>query len=174
MTFIDIHSHMDFKDFDTDREDIISQMKKNKIITLTNTLNRENYEYTLSIFEKYAEVVKVTPGLYPQDAEKISDKDFEDYLKLIKKNKDKILAIGEIGLDRKWTSDEKLFEKQIIRFKQIIEFAIKIDKAIIIHTRQAEEEVLNIIEEFKTKYPNYNKYVLQCFSGKKNLINKII
>ena len=171
MTFIDIHSHMDFKDFDNDRYDIVKEMKENNIITFTNTLNKENYIYTKELFKNNSDSVRVCPGLYPQDAEKISDKDFKEYLKFIKNEKP--IAIGEVGLDKKWTKDDKLFELQILRFKKLIELGIKLDIPIIIHTRQAEKQVLQIIKEFKEEHTKYNKYILHCFMGKKKLIKEI-
>ena len=171
MTFVDIHSHMDFKDFDEDRISILNEMKEKRIITLTNTLNPKNYEETKILFKNYKNIVKVCPGLYPQDAEKITDKDFEDYLKQIKKEDP--IAIGEVGLDKKWTENENLFQIQTRRFEKLIELAIELDKAIIIHTRKAEKEVLDIIRKYKEKYPKYCKYVLHCFVGKKKLIKEI-
>lgn len=171
MTFVDVHSHMDFEDFDNDRDEIIKEMKNNNIITLTNTTNQKNYEYTKELFKNSKNTVKVCPGLYPQDAEKINDKDFEKYLKYIKKENP--IAIGEVGLDKKWTENENLFQIQINRFRKLIELAIKIDRPIIIHTRKAEKEVLEIIREYKEKFPNYKKYVLHCFMGKKKLIKEI-
>jgi len=171
MTYVDIHSHLDFKDFDKDRIQIVNKMKECNIITLTNTLNQDNFEYTKQLFKDHKSIVKVCPGLYPQDAEKINDKDFEDYLKQIKKEDP--IAIGEVGLDKKWTKDENLFQIQVKRFEKLIELAIEIDKPIIIHTRQAEVEVLEVIRKYKNKHPDFNKYVLHCFSGKKKLIKEI-
>lgn len=163
---------MDSEQFDEDRKDILEEMRKNNITTLTNTLSRENYEYTKKLFEGSFDVVKVCPGLYPQDAEKVSNEDFKRYLEEIRAEKDNILAIGEVGLDYKWTSDEKLFGVQVERFERLLELAIDIDKPIIIHTRKAEVEVLDILEKHLS-VSNYKKAVLHCFSGKKKLIERI-
>ncbi len=172
MALVDVHSHLDFKDFDKDRKELVEQMRNNNIISLTNTLNPQNYEETKKKFLGFEDTVKVCPGLYPQDAEKISDEDFEKYLKLLQKDKNKFVAIGEVGLDRHHTTDSKLWEVQEKRFRKIIELAIKIDKPIIVHTRKAEERVLELLKEYVTKY-NYKKIDLHCFSGKKKLINTI-
>lgn len=172
MTYIDFHCHLDYKDFDKDRENIISEMNKKKIIALTNTTNREEYENTKKLFENHTNIVKVCPGLYPQEAEKISDDEFKKYLKFLEKNKNDFLVIGEVGLDRHHTTDPKLWHIQEQRFRKIIELAIKINKPLCIHTRKAEKEVLEIIEEYITK-TGFKKFNLHCFCGKKNLINKI-
>jgi len=172
MVLVDVHSHMDFEVFDEIREDIIAKMKSNNIFTLSNTLNFKNYKKTKKIYKKHKDTVKVIPGLYPQDAETITDRKMSRYLKYLKRHKDDFLAIGEIGLDKHHTKDEDLFQMQVKRFRQIVEFAIKIDKAVVVHTRRAEKEVLDILKEYKEKY-NYRKVVLHCFSGKKKYIKDI-
>ncbi len=171
MTLIDFHCHLDYKQFDRDRDKLIKDLEKNNILAITNTISKENYLYSKKLF-KSAKNVKVTPGLYPQEAEKISNKDFNDYLKLIEENKNKIVAIGEVGLDKHHTTDENLFQIQIKRFRQLIELAIKIDKPLIIHTRKAEKEVLDILKEYIEK-TNFRKFNLHCFCGKKKLIKQI-
>lgn len=170
MTFVDIHSHMDWNSLKENIEEIIEEMKTNNIITLSNTISQKNYNETKNLFKNYEKTIKVCPGLYPQDAEKIEDTDFENYLKQIKKENP--IAIGEIGLDFHHTTDLRLFEIQKKRFKQLIEFAYKIDKHIIVHTRKAEVVVLEILAEFKQKN-QMPKVCLHCFSGKKKLISQI-
>lgn len=171
MVFIDLHAHLDFESFDKDRNEIAKEMKEKNIIALTNTLNPKNYQETKEKFKDHDNIF-VCPGLYPKDAEDITDKDFEAYLKLIEKEKNKIKAIGEVGLDRYETKDSALWEIQEKRLRKIIELAIKIDKPVILHTRKAEKETLEIIEEYKKKN-NFSKFDLHCFVGKKKLINKI-
>jgi len=171
MVLIDFHAHLDFKDFDKDRDELVKKMQEKNIMAVSNTLNLKNYLYTKQLFKNYKNI-KVTPGLYPQDAEKISDEDFKNYIQIIEKDKDEIIAIGEVGLDKHHTTDEELFQIQIKRFKQLIDLAIKIDKPLIVHTRKAESIILDIIEEtIKTK--NFKKFNLHCFCGKKKLIKKI-
>ncbi len=171
MVYVDLHAHLDFEVFDRDRNEILKKMKDENIIVLTNTLNPKNYNDAKKMFSMHKNV-HVCPGLYPQDAEKISDKEFDDYLNLIEKEKDFIKAIGEVGLDRHHSKDLVLWKLQEKRLRAIIELAIKIDKPVILHTRKAEKETLDIIEEYVVKY-GFIKFNLHCFSGKKKLINKI-
>lgn len=170
MTFVDIHSHMDWDSLSENREKILQDMIINNIITLTNTISPQNYIHTKEIFKDNSKTIKVCPGLYPQDAEKITDKEFEEYL--VEIQKDNVLAIGEVGLDFYHTKDLNLFEIQKKRFKQIIEFAYKIEKPIIVHTRKAEVDVLEILNEYKQK-KQMPKVCLHCFSGKKKSISQI-
>ena len=172
MSFLfDIHCHLDFKVIGEKYNDLDNRLNKNKIISFTNTLNKKNYIDTKKMFSKSKNIF-VLPGLYPQEAEKISDKDFELYIKFLKKNKDDFIAIGEVGLDLKHTKKGELFDKQIERFRKMIELSIEVDKPIIIHTREAENKVIEIIEEYRSKY-EYDKFIFHCFMGKKKLISKI-
>jgi len=171
MTKVDFHCHLDYKDFDKDREELVKQFEKENIIAITNTVSHENYFYTKELF-KNVKSVKVCPGLYPQEAEKITDKDFDKYISLIEKEKNNIVAIGEVGLDKYHTTDDKLFEIQVKRFKQLIDLAIKIDKPMCIHTRKAEKEIIDILREIIER-TGFRKFNLHCFTGKKKLIKDI-
>jgi TatD DNase family protein len=171
MTLVDIHSHMDFEHFDNDRDDIVSKMREGNIITLTNTLNRENYHYALSLFKDSSDVVKVLPGLYPTYAQEMPEGEFADYLQEIRGIRN-LVAIGEVGLDLKHGSNDAEFEVQVDRFRSLIELAIELDKPIIVHSWGAEERVLDVIEEYVSQL-GFRKFVIHCFTGKKKLIKRI-
>jgi TatD DNase family protein len=171
MAYVDVHAHLDFKDFDQDREELIKKLKENSITTLTNTLNPQNYEYTKSLYGD-CDHIHVLPGLYPQDSEKLSDQEFNSYISYLKEHEDEFMAIGEVGLDRYNTVDPKLWELQEKRFKALIELGIELDKPLIIHTRKAEERVIEILEHYVSE-TGFKKFDLHCFSGKKKLISRI-
>lgn len=171
MVYIDTHCHLDFEQFDKDREVLVQEMKEKNIIALSNTTSPENYEKTKELFEGVDNVF-VLPGLYPQDAEKISDEDMGVYLDLIRSESDSIKAIGEVGLDAHHTTDEDLLELQEKRFRQMVDLAIELDKPIIIHTRKQEQKVIDIIKEVQGK-TGFKKFQFHCFMGKKKLIADI-
>ncbi|MFW6220371.1 MAG: TatD family hydrolase [Nanoarchaeota archaeon] len=90
----------------------------------------------------------------------------KENINFIKKNIKKISAIGEVGLDYKNGKNKKL---QMFIFKQMIELAIKHDLPLIIHSRKAELDVIEILEKY-----DYKKIILHCFSGKKKLLLRAI
>jgi len=163
---------LDWKSYGDEIFDIVSQMKEKNIVAWTNTINPQNYIETKNKFADY-DNVKICAGLYPQDAEKISDTDFDSYLKLIEKEKDDIVGIGEAGLDFYHSTEEDKFVIQEGRFRKMIELAIKLDKPISIHTRNAEAKVIGILREYVEK-SSFNKFIVHCFSGKKKLIKELI
>jgi len=108
---------------------------------------------------------EVENSKYPM---KWADFSVDSEIEFIEKNKDKIVAIGEIGLDFK-DSDEGERKEQEIVFRKLLELARRIDKPVIVHTRAAEMRAVEILEEIKPR-----KVVLHCFSGKRHLIERAI
>ena len=96
--------------------------------------------------------------------------DLKEQFEFIEKNKDKTVSIGEVGMDFHWADKEETLEKQAETFRKIIRFAIKINKPIVIHSRKAERECLDLMEE-EIKNHEIN-VVNHCFSGKKSQIKK--
>ena len=90
--------------------------------------------------------------------------------KFIEEDKDKIAAIGEIGMDFHWADKEKTIAKQTENFRKIIQFAKKMKKPIVIHSRKAELECIDILEK---ELPNKEIPVdMHCFGGSKKLIKR--
>lgn len=163
MTYIDIHNHIDFYS-DEKVYEIIEECKKlvvSKI--LINGVDLKSNKKIIQLSEKYKEI-KPCLGIYPVEGVEMSKKEFQENLNFIRKDKNKIAAIGEVGLDLKEISELK---PQLENFKRIINLAKEINKPVIIHTRKAEEEVLNVLEELEI---NPEQVILHCFMAKKNLI----
>ena len=157
---IDVHGHFDFIE-----ESKLKKIQENPKIKLviSNSVNIKSNKKNLEISKKYSKI-KWAAGLYPED--EFVQNDISVLSELISQNKYKIIAIGEIGLDK----TEKLdFKKQIYFFKQQLEIAKQLNVPAIIHTRKAEKEVIEILEEFQ-----YNKIILHCFSGNFKLVEKAV
>lgn len=162
---IDIHCHLDFYD-DKKIEEIIKRARKiNVKIIVCNGVKPESNRKVLDLAAKYPEI-KPALGLYPIDALKLSDKEVDAEISFIRKNKEKIIAIGEVGIDLKESED---IVKQKKNFQKIIDLALELDKTLIVHSRKAEKETIEILEKNKVK-----KVVMHCFNGNFKLIQKII
>ena len=178
LKLVDIHCHLNQIHFEDKLDQVISNAKKVGVqaivISGTNPLsNREVLELA-----KKDEILKVTLGLHPIDALGLSEGDtgiskpegkvnLEKEFKFIEENKDQILGIGEVGLDYHW--DEDHHEEQREVFRKVIRLAVKIKKPLIVHTWEAEEDCVNLLEEeAKGKVP----VVLHCFTGRKSLITR--
>lgn len=163
--FIDIHCHVDFyKNID----EIIKKSKESNVkIIVSNGINSENNKKILKLSEKFLEI-KAAVGIYPTEGLKMSDLEIEKEIEFIKKNKKHILAIGEVGMDFKESTNEKEHIRQELIFKKFIDLSMELDKPIIVHSRKAEKECIEILEKSKIK-----KVIMHCFSGNMKLVEKI-
>jgi TatD DNase family protein len=128
--YFDIHSHLHFKDFGLDREEVISEMKKNKIGTVSVGVNFETSKREVELAEKYENIFACI-GQHPED---MGD-GFDERLVDLAKNK-KVVAIGECGLDYKVEASK---EAQVKLFESQIDLAIKTDKPIMVHVRPTDK-----------------------------------
>ena len=106
-------------------------------------------------------MIKIALGLYPEEIVNMDELEIENEIKFIEKFKP--FAVGEVGLDGNYGSEEK----QIKWFKEFIILSLKLNKPIIVHTRKMEKESIDILEEMKAK-----KVILHCFSGSMKLVER--
>lgn len=175
--YIDVHAHLDQYFFtDNQIEQMLKHAKQNNVgIIIANGLNKETNHHTLELAKKHSEI-KAALGIYPWEAmmddvkaghykQEAMQFDIDEEIAFIKKHKKDIIAIGEVGLDRK---NEYVTNKQVEIFKKFINLSKELDKPLMVHSRKAEEEVITLLEEHKAK-----KVIMHCFSGKKSLWEKI-
>jgi len=172
---VDVHSHLDHPSLYKKLDEVITNAKNHEInAIITSGIDFESNRKALEISKRF-DIVKCSLGIYPVDALKKETTDVYKYkpfnideeIEFIKQNKDNIIAIGEIGLDYVASNDkEKSEQKQL--FQRMLTLAETIKKPVIIHSRKAEAEVVDIIETSKLK-----KIVMHCFSGKFKLVKRI-
>jgi len=162
--YIDLHSHMDICE-----GDVISEAKKAGLkIAVTAGINPESNRKALELAQN--EIVKCSIGLYPIDTLRTEqggnyEVDVDSELAFVEENLDEAIAIGEIGLDYKNGSN---VEEQKELFRRQLDMAKKFNKPVIIHSRKAERDVLDILDQYDLKV------ILHMFSGKKKLVQRAI
>ena len=172
---IDAHSHLDHPLLIDKIDDIIKRAKAAGLKhIITNGINPETNRKCLELSKKY-DIVECAMGLYPRDALKkeiesgeyplkIADFNVDDEIDFIRKNKNSIVAISEVGLD--FVDGES--KQQIEDFGKMINLAEELKKPIVVHSRKAELKCIEMLESSKNK-----KIIMHCFSGKKSLIKRI-
>jgi len=153
---VDTHCHLDFPQFDPDRLEVIQRAGQAGISYFVNigaTLGSSSAACELA--EKYAQVYAGV-GVHPHDADSF-DQEAEDKLRKLAL-RSKVVAIGETGLDyyRNLSSEEH----QLHAFNQQIKLAKELNLPLVIHSRQAEVQVMRVL---KAAMPI--KAVIHCFSG---------
>lgn len=159
----DTHAHYDDNAFESDRDSLLVSLPKQGVCGILNAgTNMRSSKKAIKLSQKYPYIYSAV-GIHP---ECISDKDinFSD-LENLSKNK-KVVAIGEIGLDYHYNSDNKAL--QIDYFEKQILMANKLSLPILVHDREAHNDTLNLLRKHKPKG------VVHCFSGSLEMAEEIL
>ena len=150
MGLFDSHSHLNDEKFDEDREEQIKKIRESGVSNfITAGYSVESSKKALEIAKKY-DFIYTTAGVSPNDIPQTEEelwKQLAEIEKIVEKNKEKICAIGEIGLDYYWNTDNKELQKKA--FIEQIKIANKYNLPIVIHTREAVMDKLQILKENK-------------------------
>ncbi|NGM85455.1 TatD family hydrolase [Paenibacillus sp. 7124] len=145
MQLFDTHTHLDAPQFDGDREETIARAVEAGVSKMVNVgFNRETIPSTMKLAESY-EFIYAAVGWHPQDAIDMKDGDLDWIASLC--SHDKVVAIGEIGLDYYWDTSPKDVQHTV--FRRQIGLARELKMPIIIHNRDAHEDVVRILREEK-------------------------
>ena len=164
---IDSHCHLDQEPLFENIHEILERSKKNglsKLLTICTTL--ESFGKIKQLVE-LDEIIYGTFGIHPHE----SKNDFINKELIIKKVKEnrKIIGVGETGLDFFYNNSDKEIQKT--SFISHIEAAIDLDLPLIIHSRNAEKDTFDILNEFKNKNI---KILMHCFTGSLSLAKKLL
>ena len=164
---IDSHCHLDHEPLLSDLDDVIKRSKEagiNKILTICTTL--ESFTKIKKIVER-DEIIFGTYGIHPHEAK--SNKVTSDLIVKEINNNKKIIGIGETGLDFYYNHSDK--QDQVKSLEEHISASIKLDIPLIIHSRNAEDETLDIFNNYR----NDNlKILMHCFTGSTKFAEKLL
>ena len=172
MEFYDTHSHYNDEKFNDDREEIILKTKEDGI-TKFNCVGYDipSSKLSLEISNRYDfiySIVGISPNDVPGDINEL-DKMISEIETLIKEDKNnKIIAVGEIGLDYYWNKENKEIQKEF--FKKQIELANKYNLPIVIHTRDASIDTIEILKE----NPVIKKGIFHCCPLNQELVKEAL
>ena len=159
----DTHCHV-YKDEMSNYKDIIEECNKNNINMIFNSVDISSSKEVISLSKKYNNVFPAI-GLNYDTIDRVTRDDLIELEKLIKN--EKIIAIGEIGLDYYWTKENK--DKQVLFFKKQLELAKKYDLPVIVHARESIQDTYDIIKE-----SGIRKGSMHCFSGSIEMAKEFI
>ena len=147
---IDTHCHL-YKEYYDDLEELLKNMNQKHIYAINNGCDYKSNIEAIEISKTHKNIFAAI-GIHPTEIN-----DNKEYIDFIKLNKNNIVAIGEIGLDYYYDKSNK--KEQIKLFEEQLDLAKELGLPVIIHNREATEDVLNILK-------NYNlKGIIHAFSG---------
>ena len=142
---IDSHAHYDDEAFEEDRDNLLQSMQSNGIEKIINVgANIKGSRASIALSEQYP-FIYAAVGVHPSDTEELNEEKMA-WLKEVSK-KEKVVAIGEIGLDYYWDKEADVQERQRYWFTRQMELAHQADLPVIIHSRDAAEDTMEIVQK---------------------------
>ena len=162
----DTHAHYDDKQFDNDREKLLEEMKEHGIEGIVNVSAAvDSWQDIIDLTKKY-DMIYGAIGVHPDDVGNLTEEKFEEMKKFLKN--EKIVAVGEIGLDYHWDTNPRDVQEQW--FIRQLELARKDDKPVIIHSRDAAEDTMRIMKQHGQDLGG----IIHCYSSSKELAKEYV
>lgn len=156
------HAHYDDKAFDEDRENLLPELYQNGITTIINvSSDLASIKRTLSLAEKYPYIYGAV-GVHPSDSGELTEETFLELTKACRH--EKVVAVGEIGLDYYWQEPEKEIQKKW--FERQLLLAQEVSLPVIIHSREAAKDTLDMM---RALHAEKSGGVIHCFSYSKEM-----
>lgn len=153
--FTDTHCHIYNEYYDNDIEQVYEKMKVSNVDRIINNgCDSKSNKEVLELLGKYSWMYGAI-GIHPESADSYTDDDLRFIEEHI--NDEKVVAIGEIGLDYYWTKDNK--EKQKELFEYQLKLAERVNKPVIVHSREATQDTIDILKKYNVRG------VIHSFSG---------
>jgi len=161
--YVDIHSHLHFRHYDADRDEVLHRMKENAVATISIGVTERTSEEEVDLAEAH-EGIFACIGLHPDDSDETFDAALPTFKKLVESKK--VVAIGECGLDYARTGDS-LEKKRIQRdnFEAHLAFAVEHGLPVMIHSRDSLEDTLSVLESKKREYGDKLRGNAHFFTG---------
>jgi len=164
---IDSHAHLEMKDFDRDRDRVIARALEAGVSHIITVATRVSDAHRALNIAQKNESVYVALGIHPHESKDIAHGDYDELRSLSKEKK--VVAFGEIGLD--FYRNYSPRQVQLTRFRELLRLGKDIGLPIIIHDRDAHEEILSILQE---EGNGRWRGIFHCFSGDTSLAKKVI
>jgi TatD DNase family protein len=164
---IDSHCHLDHEPLLSDLSNVIKRSKEvgiKKLLTISTSY--KSFDRIKKIIEE-DEIIYGTIGIHPHET--TDNKITSDFIVKNLNDNAKIIGIGETGLDFYYNNSDK--DDQIVSFKEHIEASLKTNTPLIIHSRDAEDETFNILNNYKDQKL---KILMHCFTGSKDFAKKLL
>lgn len=161
---VDIHAHLDYEPLFSKVAEIVERAKKAGVVAIVSNGTRpESNRRVLDLAKKF-DIIKPSLGYFPDHVVEDGLEAVEKELEFISKKKP--IALGEVGLDFATHKDKP--KEMVLAFEKIIALSEKLKIPLIVHSRKAEQEVIEMLESSKNK-----KIIMHFFCGRKALVKRV-
>ena len=167
---IDTHCHIDFEDFDDDRDEVIKRAKDNLDYVIASGFNQKSNQNVLELSKEHKGFIYPTFGFHPVSSQNSTDEELKEAQNHLLDNLSDIVAIGEVGMDYYYVTDKTLRERQQEIFTSFLELANEYKVPIVMHVRDCEKKTVNIIDP----YDDIPYFVFHCYGGSLKTAKRIM
>ncbi|WP_458454507.1 TatD family hydrolase [Methanobrevibacter sp.] len=167
---IDTHCHIDFKDFEDDREEVIKRAQDKLNHVIVSGYSNDSNMKVLQLSKDYEGFIYPTFGFHPVSSQNATEEDLKIAHENIHNHLDDILAIGEVGMDYYYVTDKALRERQQEIFRSFLNLANEYKVPVVMHVRDCEKKAVNIIED----YENIPYFIFHCYGGSLKTAKRIM
>jgi TatD DNase family protein len=167
MKLIDAHVHLSDAEYVGHIDELVTDAKNAGVTALvTNSMDLKTCQNDVKLAEKYPDLVYPALGIHPWNVNLIENKELEETIDFIQKQKGIIKAIGEIGLDYKY---ETIWEKQTMVFDKMLRLAETLELPVIIHSRGTTDKIVEMLPSYRLK-----RVLLHWFSHPMSALSKAL
>lgn len=151
LRLIDAHIHLSDSEYSNRIEELVTDANRAHVVAMiSNSVDLQTSIRSLKLAERYSGLVFAAVGIHPWNVDMLEEITLEEISKLIceQNQKKAVIAIGEIGLDAKY---EKTWQKQLITFKKMLQLAERLSLPIIVHSRGATAQIVDMLPSYKIK-----------------------
>lgn len=158
---IDTHCHIDFEEYDKDREKVIKRAQEKLDAIIVSGISLKSNQSVLDLSVEYTSFIYPSLGFHPVSSQNCSEKELIYAQKHIIDNINNIVAIGEVGMDFFYVKDKALRQHQKDIFKSFIEIANDYKVPLLMHVRDCEKKALNLVLD----YDDIPYIIFHCYGG---------
>ena len=167
MKLIDAHVHLSDAEYTSHIDELVTDAKNAGVTALvTNSMDLQTCKNDVKLAEKYPDLVYPALGIHPWNVNVIEEKELQETIDFIQKEKSIVKAIGEIGLDYKY---ETIWEKQTMVFDKMLRLAEKLELPVIIHSRGTTDKIVEMLPSYRLK-----RVLLHWFSHPMSALSKAL
>jgi TatD DNase family protein len=173
MKFIDAHIHLSDSVYAQKVGEVVEDAKQSGIIALiSNSMDLETSRQSLKLAEEHSGYVYAALGIHPWNTKKLPPNGLQDTVDLIQQNeenRERVVAVGEIGLDSSYSGKGEITDIQMQVFNKLLSVAEELSLPVIIHSRGTASRIVSLLPSYKIK-----KVLLHWFSRPHSLISRIV
>jgi len=173
MRFIDAHIHLSDPEYASKISEIVEEARRSSVIALvSNSMNLETSLRSLRLAEEHSGLVYAALGIHPWNIKDLANNELEQTLNLITQQRtrpDKVVAVGEIGLDPQHAKKRELKESQLRVFQEMLRAAEKASLPVIVHSRWTAPRIFGILPSY-----NLRAVLFHWFSSPIELLPQLV